>query len=75
MVRKAFGGGGAGGHPAQAPNQLVGVKGQPTLQLPSTIDVLFARFTGCPVYNGLLVLVVEALPLGMQFSSHLLGLR
>lgn len=36
-------------------------------------DVPFARFTGCPVYNGLLVLVVEALPLGDAVQLTFVG--
>lgn len=36
-------------------------------------DVPSARFTGCPVYNGLLVLVVKTLPLGDAVQLTLVG--
>lgn len=36
-------------------------------------DVPSARFTGCPVYNGLLVLVVKALPLGDAVQLTFVG--
>lgn len=51
---KPSGGGGGITHPAAAIHA----------------DVPFARLAGCPVYDGLPVLVVEALPLGnaVQFT-------
>ena len=36
-------------------------------------DVPSARFTGCPIYNGLLVLVVKALPLGDAVQLTFVG--
>lgn len=67
--------GGAGGHPAQAPNQLWGSDNSPCVAAIHT-DVPFCQVHRRPRLQRPPVLVVEALPLGDAVQLHIYwGLR